>query len=222
MRLRNLAGVAFLLLYLPFVVFPQTEKPDELSIYSLVIKEVIEWENSKYTSDETKIERLIITKETISETDLSSLLIDEPPSQKGLSANFVKANQEPLVLTPHFSRDKRFLLVDFTEITDLIVESKRLDELERQKIENDHFQLSGRKIRVGCICCNSWSQFRRKFPNDYANFRFSRIGYSSNGRYALVEVDGSSACGSSNYSIYLRKTSRGWKIHSASAGFSVA
>lgn len=222
MLLRNVVSLAFLLLFFPFVAFPQSETSDEVSIYSLVVKEVINWENSRYSSDETKIDRLIITKETISDTDLSFLLSDEPPSQKGLSLNFVNANKKPVILTPQFSSDKRFLLVDFTEISDLIAESKRLDELARQKIENDHFQRYGRKVGVGCICCNSWSQFRKKFPNDYAYFRFSRIGYSNNRRYALVEADGSSACGNSNYSIYLRKTWRGWKIHSVGAGFGAA
>lgn len=202
--------------------FAQSATSEEASIYSLVLKAVVDSHTTFFTNS-TDIVPLLIIKETMLADSISPQTGEkEPSSQKGLGSNFVRVNQEPIVLTQQFSLDQRFRLVSTVEINDLIAESKKIYERERVREEERHFERTGQKVTTSRGCDGLWSLFDKRFPDDSGYFRLSRIGYSNNRRFALVEVDGLGACWNSNHSIYLKKTRSGWKIYTIGAGFGIA
>lgn len=200
----------------------QSANSEEESIYSLVLKAVGDSHTTFFTNS-TDIVPLLIIKETMLADSISPQTGEkEPSSQKGLRSNFVRVNQKPIVLTQQFSLDQRFRLVSTVEINDLIAESKKIYERERVREEERHFERTGQKVTTSRGCDGLWSLFDKRFPDDSGYFRLSRIGYSNNRRFALVEVDGLGACWNSNHSIYLKKTRSGWKIYTIGAGFGIA
>src|SRR5688572_16697980 len=112
MSLKSLYSLVLLLLLSASSSFSQIAVSDEASIYSLAVKAIIDDRQSSNPSD---IEPLIIIKETMPASSISSQGGKEPRSQKGWSFSFARANQEPIVLTQQFSRDQRFRLVGIDE-----------------------------------------------------------------------------------------------------------
>jgi hypothetical protein len=125
-----------------------------------------------------------------------------------------------------FTYSKKDLLTDFTANNQNSVKLEKQSPTDYEydfvsKAELENLMTEGRKEfgdglkRCNCVIFEdtfSWQPLRRKYPNTYGIYQFSRVGFSSDKKYALVFVN-REAGDSGDASFYiLEKTDDKWKV----------
>lgn len=202
-RLRVLgftAAICILPFALPSSSHGQRIRADEYKIYSLVLRDV--YKEQIHAGEERP--SLVVLSETGRHDN--GFVEKEGHRMKGLWGNLAHRNKYPARLSNRFPARYHVILAELTEIDGLIAKGKE----EATKRHNN----------FGWTCGpETWTYFYKRFPGAYQYFQLSRVGYSSNGKYAVVEIMGLGDGSNSNWTHWLQKTRRGWTVYQAGAGF---
>jgi hypothetical protein len=188
--------------------------PEEYSIYSVVLQHISREKRRKGVS---KLGFVIL-----SETKREILPWDrEPRGGRGLRANYRKRNKTSLTLEPEFPANYNISLMSNQELDQLLEKGKLEAAVAEKEFRKTHDQRYG--YRPGCDTL--WRYFYAKLPeglDTYGPYRFTRIGFSTNHRFAFVEIDGTGCSWGYHGSFILIRTKKGWIVHTAGEGFGFA
>ena len=109
-------------------------------------------------------------------------------------------------------------LISKQEINGLLEKGKREMEAAEKESTNTPVPLSIRPSR----CTTYWRYFFENLPSEYGYlgyYTFTRIGFSSNYRFAFVEIHGRGCDSSLNGAFELIRTKKGWIVNRAGVGF---
>ena len=181
---------------------------DQYSIYAVVIRDIRD-EVRRQEKTTPRIVLLSVTMKADNGLGKDSLLM------KGLSRNFAKQNLSAAEVQNKFSVQFQIDLTDKSEIRDL---------LERGKIEykKQQAELAKSGKAMASVCSPFWEYFYEKFPNSIEYYQFSRIGFSTNHQFAVVETIGEGSCSNSWWWHWLKRTRHGWVVYRRTFGGSVS
>jgi hypothetical protein len=170
----------------------------EYDVYSVVLNDILHLKGSD------KTERFLI----YSETAYGPWILNSSYRKyKGLLANYRKKNRSSAKVEPRFDVKSRYSIVHKAELEFLLEKGEQDVKISRQQ------QLD---------CGNTWKYFHEKFKNSNGYYRFSRVGFSWDGRWALVETEGQGGCWTSNSLHLLRWTKSGWKVFESVGGRTIS
>ncbi len=181
---------------------------EEYDVYAIVLKDIriqdIERNKSHYS--------FVILNNTYKPEYFSEY---EKGRFKSLSEDFVKKNSTSAKLEKLFPVSYEYELNSHSEIEDFLKIGGK--ELEKLKAEA--------KLRNIGITDGSnivWKHFYTKYPNANGYYQFSRVGFTTNKRFAFVTVEGTGAYWSSTNEYILKKVREKWIIYFSGGGFKVA
>jgi hypothetical protein len=192
-----------------FNLFAQSSviKEEEYAVYARVLRHIrsedLEQTKAKYS--------FVILDTTFSPNYFSEY---KNGKFRNLSKDFVRKNLTSSKLETLFPVKYEYQITSQAEIDELLKIGR--NELERVKAEY--------KLRNVGITDESgfvWQPFYAKYPKANGYYQFSRVGFSSDKKFALVMVEGKGAYWSSNMEYILRKTKGKWTVYQAGGGFSV-
>ena len=96
------------------------------------------------------------------------------------------------------------------------VGGENAERIRNENAKNKKLPVSGSMSEV------IWEPFHEKFPEANGYYSFSRIGFDSTKRFAVIQVYGEGAYWSSDWTYVLMKTKKGWGLYTASGGGSIA
>ena len=124
-----------------------------------------------------------------------------PPDLEDLLKDFKEKNKFSVKLKKQSPTDYEYNIVSTTELNNLLEEGRK-EQVEYAKKCHPCFWGDGW----------IWQPLRRKYPNSAGYHKFSRIGFSSDKKSALVYLDEESAGHGSSWFSILEKTDGKWKI----------
>ncbi len=184
---------------------------EEYAIYAVVLKDIY---TQKLKEQNERIS-FVILDSTIKDLDFS---VYENLRIRGLLNNFKARNQTPAALEGHFPIKYEYTLVNKTELEEFW-EKEKAEKVKLQKEAQE--KNKGVYILDGSLC-PKWKYFYEKYPNSNGYYEFSRIGFSTNKNFALLEVKGEGSCWNSNTTYILKKINKRWAIYRAFGGFGIA
>lgn len=206
---QTLIPVFFLVLFLFVAASAQTTKLNEDSaVYSQALREV----RKRLKKNGEPPIRFVIIRET-----LTSNRPDPFDGQKSVYRNFANLNQESIRLDRiSLNGSTAISLAEMKGIESLIEK----DREDWAKSEAERFAKTG--VRTFEICGAPWKHFYDRFPGASGYYRFSRVGFSNDRRFALVQVNGEGQCWDSRETFLFRRKKWGWVVYAASGGFSIS
>lgn len=200
----NIGAIAGLLILLASCGFGQIALTrEDYSIYSLVLKDIYR-HGSVYTG---KTDEFVIVSETAG-NDYQELL---PRKTAGLKADYLARNKTPAPVVLDFRLSYPTRIVSRSDIDSLLERGKSDNEIERARDPQRYSD-----------CDSSWRHFYERFPRSNGYHQFSGVGYSSDRRYAYVEIAGKGGCWDWDQSYLLKWTRHGWIINVAAGGGGVS
>ena len=118
-----------------------------------------------------------------------------------------------------FSLKHEHYVVDKNELEKLFQLGRDKAEKERRIFEESN---KDRKLIFTASDESVWSPFYKNFRGANGYYKFTRIGFSKTKKRAVLQVFGEGASWNSNETYILLKTKKGWKVYTASSGFSIA
>ena len=203
------AVIAFLLIFSGVCnLFAQTNATrEEYRVYAQILKGIYH-ENLKV--DETKLSVVILEDTLVPDYD-----VDETGKMKGLVKDFNRKNRTSSKLKKIFPTKYQYEIIIESEINELWA----IGKIELAKIEAEN---KSRQIKTQGDSGIVWKPFNEKYPSSEGFYQFSRVGFSTDKRFALVLVEGSGTYWHSNRQYILRKVKNNWRIYSSGGGFSVS
>lgn len=131
-----------------------------------------------------------------------------------LTQNFKRNNQTISKLEKLFPVKYEYEIISQSEIDELLKIGR--NEFERVKAEY--------KLRnIGITGGNEivWHTFHAKHPKAKGYYQFSKVGFSSDKKFALVSVEGKGAYWSSTMEYILKKVKGKWTFYQSGGGFSI-
>ena len=235
--MRFMKKIFFTILLILFSVisfFGQTVTSEEYKIYAIVLRKIYHedlkggFKNSFVILDKTKIAETYAESETTSipENDNFVKELNESKEWKEtwrkiqLSKTddaFEAKNKISVNLQRLFPIKYQYWLANQDEIKKLL----DLGGKDFNKIQEER-RLNKKPIFGEPDDDVIWKYFNEKYSNAYSYYQFSRVGFSSNKRFARVDVDGRGAEWSSNTTYILKKTKGNWKIYTSFAFESIS
>lgn len=102
------------------------------------------------------------------------------------------------------------------------VELDELWKIGEKHLEQAEAEHKLRSVGISDKSAYIWRAFYEKYPNTKGYYQFSRVGFSSGKRVALVSVEGRGSFWNSNTTYFLRKVKGKWAVYGASGGFGIA
>ena len=211
-------GLAFFIFTCTLLLSPsegicQRITAEEYKIYALVLRDVY---REQIRNGIKKPLLLILSETSLDNTAASG---KEPGKMRGLSRSLVERNSRPGKFANRFPVTFQIELIDRSEIIRLIEIGKQETEKQPKSFVNQ----SGQTVFYSNAPCGppTWKYFYQRFPRVNEYFRLSRIGYSVNGRFAVVETNGEGQDSSSSWTHTFIKTKKGWQIYQAGGGMGV-
>lgn len=185
-------------IFFSFSFFAQTVTKEEYEIYAVVLRKIYRdnLKNDGGTAfvilDKTKIFDSFVTTNKITNRD------------------FNKKNQTSVKLTPSFPIKYQYWVVEKDKISQLLEmgDSDWVKIKEERKSNNLPPYFSADSV--------IWKYFYENFPKAYGYYELSRIGFSSNKKFAKVNVEMSSAESGFTTAYILKKNGLRWIIYSSS------
>jgi len=129
---------------------------------------------------------------------------------KGLSGNFLLANQTRSVFQHRIPVRFHYDLISQLELNDLLYKSKAEYEVRKAELK--------RNCR-SADCGSQWRYFYERFPNARQYYQLSRIGFSTNRKFCIVEINGTGeGCFRSGWTVWLKKVKGGWQMYQMGGG----
>lgn len=206
--MRKLIFAIILLFICNFALSAQSKlTEEEYSVYAAILKKIrpdslkdnttqiyfviLDITGNSYTYDERKVSKI-----------------------RGLAKHFKLVNKSPAKIENSFPIKQRYEITNISEIKKLLdLGGREFNETQQKRREK------GQAIFAeddGTY----WKYFNKKYSSSGGYYQFSRVGFSSNKQFALVNLEyrGESSSGSST-SYILKKTRGKWNIYS-SGGYS--
>ena len=195
---------------------------EEYSMYAIVLKEIY---REQRRTDHKKYLMVLLSRSSSEPVPELSRADQKPPGwkrdkrMKGLWENFDRRNKLPVSFQHKFPVKFGVEIVDREQIAVLIEKGK----IETENEERNRREKLGTNYISDASTCGpfTWKYFYQRFPRANQFYQFSRIGYSANRRYAVVEATGEGFGSGSNWTYWLIRTTSGWKVYQASGGFRI-
>ena len=169
---------------------------DECAVYNALMKSTYRDERVEFPTDSY----YVIYRQTKIEDDLH---LDVAKNHRDLAASFIAANKYPASLTSNLDFAKYYL-----------VEEQEINEyFEKAQAEIKAIEAEAKAQNAGVIILptNYWRLFHQKYPNAYGLYSLSRVGFSRNKEYALVQIVRDSALTGYSRTYLLRKVKGTWE-----------
>lgn len=192
-----------------FSLFAQSSPTkEEYAVYGRVLRD-IRLENLKQTKAKYSF---VILDDTFKPEHFCEYKIGR---FRSLSKDFKRKNLTSSKLEKSFPVSYAYEITSQAQIDELL----KIGKKEFERIEAEY------KLRNIGITSGSdiiWEPFYAKYPNANGHYRFSRVGFSSDKRFALVSVEGQGGSWSSITEYILKKSKGRWTIYQAGGGFTIA
>ena len=205
---RLLFAFALVVFTAQLVLSQPTVTREEYAVYSIAFRSLRQVPNF-----EPKLEHLVIVTDT-STPDFSYDFL--APKFRWLVKDLSRRNAVPAKLDPKFLPFLNYSLVEKQEIDNMLETDKKNFQKERQKLRRE----SNRDIYS--VCGPPWKSFHAKFSEAQGYFQVSRIGFSSNRRFAMVELQGHGECWSGYWTYIFKKIGKEWRIYENFGSFGIA
>lgn len=174
---------------------------EDYSVYAAILKNI---RPDSLKDNTTQIYFVILDTTTV-----NAYIYDKGKVNKirGLASNFKQINKFPAKLEDSFPIKQRYEITNISEIRKLLdMGGKEFDEAQQKR------KAMGQPIFTD-DAITYWKYFDKKYPYGRGYYQFSRVGFSTNKRFAVVSVEFTSI-GSFYYTTYvLRKTKERWKVY---------
>lgn len=192
-----------------FNLFAQSSlTKEEYAVYARVLRD-IRLEDLKQSKTEFSFVIL-------DDTSFNPNIFDEYTAKRfrGLLRDFKRKNLISSKLEKLFPVKYEYEITNDSEINELLKNGTK--EFEKIKAE---YKLRNIGIAGGSDIV--WKPFYEKYPNTNGYYQLSRVGFSSDKRFALVLVEGKGGSWDSSMQYVLRKVKGKWKVYLSSGSFSV-
>ena len=217
--------IIFLIVGCCFSIFAQSKiTKDEYAVYAAVMKDIYTErlrESKEQTSfvflDETRVTDDSDNSEA-SETENVEIDLGEDAeylkeftdilrNTKGLNEDFERKNKASVKLQRLFPTKLKYTLTSKSEIEKLLEIGRKEYEKFQEKLKHEN------KLVIPSYGSDIiWKDFYKKFPDAHGYYQFSRIGFSFNKNYAVVDVEGKGNYWSFSSTYILKKNKKGWRI----------
>jgi hypothetical protein len=204
--MRKIFSLLFLIFVCSFCLFAQSSVAnEEYAVYARVLRDI---RSEDLKQSKTKHSFVIL------DTTFNPNYFSEYKNGKfrSLSADFKRKSITSSKLNKLFPVKYEYVTTSQSEIDELL----KIGTKEYEKVKAEY------KLRNLGITDGSgivWKPFHAKYPKANGYYKFSRVGFSSDKRFALVLVEGQGSYWSSNMEYILRKIKGKWTIHQAGGGF---
>lgn len=208
--MKKLFFTVLLISILGFNVFAQSNvSREEYLIYATVLENIYRdaWKENKTKTS------FVILDETFNpgyedESDVVKM--------KGMSKDFNRKNRTSAKLKRLFPIKYTYEITSKSKVDELLETGrKELDRIKEDIKRNNKPQITWGSTII-------WEPFYENYPNSNGYYQFSRIGFSSNKRFALVKVERDASVSGDSIFYILRKTKGNWRIYSSGGGHWVA
>ena len=182
----------------------------DYEIYAEVLRDI---RRQNYENSKTRFPIVILSR-TYANLDSYDDYTDK--KYRGLSKDFKRKNRVSLTFRKIFPVRFKYEIADESEIEKLLNEGKKEvnREMEEEKKSNSPRTRSWSYL--------NWKYFNEKYPKSNGYYKFSRIGYSLNKRFAEITTEGCGESWDSNSHYLFEKIGNKWTIIQSGGGFSVA
>ena len=194
------------LIFICFAKVPAQRKisAEEYKVYAAILKDIYQINFNEYKTKSA----FVILNSTFQPDFVGTYKVSKI---KGLLNNFRRANKTIAVLDEQISVKYDYTIIDKSEIDVLL----KIGEANL-KIQEAEYKKRNIGIRGGSDYI--WEPFYKKFPNANGYYQFSKTGFSSNRKFAVVYVE-RKAGSSGDSTIYILKKIKGiWKINFSYGG----
>ena len=199
-----------LISFLGFNAFAQSNlSREEYAIYASILESIYQ-DNWKQYKTKTSF---VILDDTFKpgyedESDIGKM--------KGMSKDFNRKNQTSAKIERLFPIKYEYEITSKSKVDELLeIGRKELDRIKEDIKRNNKPQITWGSSIV-------WKSFDEKYPNSNGYYQFSRVGFSSNKRFALVRVEREASESGDSMFYILRKVKGKWKIYSFGGGHWIA
>lgn len=180
---------------------------DEYVVYDALLRLIYREERKEYQN----VSYYVIYRST--KTD-EYLYLEDAKRYRGLATDFLTKNKIPATLENKLFFGK-YYLVDQKEIDDFF-------EKARAEIQSFEEEARNRNAILRIISANYWRPFYEKYPEAYGLYSLSRVGFTKNKEYAVVQIIRESSLTGYSRTYVLRKVERGWRIVTWSGSSSIS
>ena len=183
---------------------------EEYRIYAAVLKEIY-----KRNLKDTKQDSAIVVLDKTVKPEFFDYYVGR--KIKGLRKDFRQKNETIVNLEKSFPLKYKNYVVSRNELDRLLKIGG--ENAKRIRIENEK---NKKLLAADSTSEVIWEPFYEKFPRANGYYNFSRIGFNSTKRFAVIQVYGEGAYWTSDETYVLMKTKKGWGLYTSSGGFSIA
>jgi len=207
--MRKIFSLLFFIFVCSFCLFAQSsETKEEYAVYARVLRDIrsedVKQSKAKYS--------FVILDATFNPDYFSEY---KNGKFRSLSTDFRRKNHTSSKLEKMFPVKYEYEMTSQSEIDELL----KIGSNEFERVEAEY------KLRNMVITSGSsivWKPFYAKHPKANGYYQFSRVGFSSDRKFALVSVEGKGAYWFSNMEYILRKVKGKWTVYQAAGSFGIA
>ena len=173
---------------------------EEYAVYAAILQNIYAENLKEYETESS----FVILDKTF-QTD--NIIEDEFDDINGFAKDFNQKNKTSTKFEKLFPVDYRYYITEKSEINELL----EIGEKELAKAK-----LGGIGISFGSSIV--WKPFYEKYPNSNGYYQFSRIGFSSKGKSALVFMERDASSSDDSNWFILKKIKGKWEVYSIGGG----